>query len=60
MKILYIHPDTSELRDSQITIPIGIVSLSYLIQQLDVEYKGINIPVEKSIDSNFSLENFVP
>ena len=61
MKVLYIHPDTSELRESQITIPIGIVSLSKLIKKTDlnIEYKGVNIPIEKKLDPLFSIGKYL-
>jgi radical SAM superfamily enzyme YgiQ (UPF0313 family) len=55
-KIVYIHPQTTELRDSQFVIPIGMVNMSNIIKKLNVDYLAIDIPLEKSIDPNFDIE----
>jgi hypothetical protein len=56
MKILYIHPDTTELRDSQCAIPIGVVGLSNLLISMGHQVTGISVPVEKFVDKNFNLK----
>ncbi|MDD4706334.1 MAG: cobalamin-dependent protein [Bacilli bacterium] len=59
MKILYIHPDTTELRDSQCAIPIGIVGINNIINDEGHNVVGISIPVEKFINRKFNLEEKV-
>lgn len=56
MKIMYIHPDTTELRDSQCSIPIGVVGLNNILIGMGNDVIGISVPVEKFTDPNFNLE----
>ena len=59
MKVLYIHPNTLELRESQCVIPIGMVGVLNLLKSMGHEVLGISIPTSKFKNKNYNYLNDV-
>lgn len=55
-KILYIHPSSSQKRESQVVIPIGMVGIANIISKIDnVEFRAVSIPIEEYINPKYSI-----
>lgn len=63
-KIMYIHPNTLEKRESQCVIPIGMIGVSNRIVKNGFDYICIDIPVEEYINPDYDIisdiEEFEP
>ena len=57
-KILYIHPNSLQKRESQVVIPIGMIGVGNIVSKMDnVEFKAISIPLEEYIKSDYNIED---
>lgn len=55
-RILYIHPSSSEKRESQVVIPIGMVGLANIISSVEnVEFKAVSIPLEEYLNPSYNI-----
>ena len=59
MRILYIHPEGYQQNYSEIVIPIGVIGIVNLLIENNHTVHGINIPLEKKLNKNFSIIDFI-
>lgn len=59
MDLLYIHPSRSLNRIGYCIFPTGIISILNYLKEKNISVVGLNYPMEKCLNKNFNLKNFL-